>query len=257
LTTLAEQGYILERCERNMSKIKEGVYYETIVQDIGTGGTSRRQEMRNYYIATATGPDTVSVQLLDMDDKPLPIVEEVEKEDFERRFTHDPDHRPKTPTERTVDRAIAQAEAHARRKEYNSAEFEYNKAIKLDEENVRANFGLGKVYVATGETDKAAAVFTKLAKIEAVFEDRNKHIFNELGIELRRMEMYDQALEYYRKALSIAPDDENLYFNIARALYQKGDFIRSEKVLAKALSLNPDLAEAQQLMERVRKNGAA
>ena len=240
-----------------MSDIKEGVYYETIVQEIGTGGTSRRQEMRNYYTVKSSGPDTIAVQLLDMDDKPLPIVEEVEKDEFERRFTHDPDHRPKTTTERSVDRAIAQAEAHARRKEYNSAEFEYNKAIKLDEENVRANFGLGKVYVATGETEKAADVFTKLANIEAVFEDRNKHIFNELGIELRRMEMYDQALGYYRKALSIAPDDENLYFNMARALFQKGDLVRADKVLAKALSLNPDLTEAQQLLERIRKNGAA
>jgi tetratricopeptide (TPR) repeat protein len=240
-----------------MSDIKEGVYYETVVQEIGTGGTSRRQEMRNYYIAKASGPDTISVQLLDMDDKPLPIVEEVEKDDFERRFTHDPDHRPKTSTERTVDRAIAQAEAHYRRKEYNSAEFEYHKALKLDEENVRANFGLGKVYVTTGETEKAAAVFTKLAQIEAVFEDRNKHIFNELGIELRRMEMYDQALEYYRKALSIAPDDENLYFNMARSFYEKGDLTRTVKILEKALSLNPGFAEAQQLLERIGKNGAA
>ena len=239
-----------------MGDFQEGVYCETVVQNIGTGSTARRQEMRSWYIAKVKEPGIISVQLLDMDDKPMPIFEDVEEADFERRFTFDPEHKPKTATERTVDRAIAQAEAHVRRKEYNSAEFEYNKAIKLDEENVRANFGLGKVYVATGETEKAAAVFSKLAKIEAVFEEENKHIFNELGIELRRMEMYDQALEYYRKALSIAPNDENLYFNMARALYQKGDLDRAGKFLSKALSINPNLVEAQQLLERVKKSSA-
>lgn len=240
-----------------MSDFQEGVYYETVVQNIGTGSTARRQEMRSYYIARVKEPGIIAVQLLDMDDKPLHIVEDVEEADFDRRFTYDPDHKPKTAAERTVDRAIAQAEAHARRKEFNSAEFEYNKALKLDEENVRANFGLGKVYVATGETDKATAVFAKLAKVEAVFEEKNKHIFNDLGIELRRMEMYDQALEYYRKALSIAPQDENLYFNMARAFYQKGDLDRAGKFLSKALSLNPNLVEAQQLLERIKKNSAA
>ncbi|MEW6265482.1 MAG: tetratricopeptide repeat protein [Thermodesulfobacteriota bacterium] len=240
-----------------MPVIPEGVYIETVVQSIGTGSTARKQEIRNCYLAKSLDEELVQVQLMDMDDKLLPIFEKVPWADFQRRFKHEPDYfaRKKSPLEKKVDQAIAQAEAHVRRQEYNSAEFEYNKALKLDEENVRANFGLGKVYLSTGEMDKAKATFAKLAKIEAVFEVKNKHVFNELGIELRRLGLYDQAIDYYLKALSFAQDDEHLHFNVARAYFEKGDLKNSMLFLGKALTMKPDLTEARKLLQAIEKAG--
>lgn len=234
--------------------IQQGIYIETIVQEIGTGGTARRQEIKNTYRAVQISEAEVMIQLLDMDDKPLPLKENVPVADFVRRFKYQPDYfeKKKTPQQEKVDKAIAQAEVHAKRKEYFSAEFEYEKALNLDEENVRANFGIGKVYLATGEIEKARKTFSKLTGIDAVFEEKNKHIFNELGIELRRLKLYGQAIDYYRKALTIARDDEHLYFNIARAYFEKGDVVGSAKYLSHALKLNPALEEGRKLLAAIK-----
>ena len=242
-----------------MPEIVEGVYLELVIQKIGTASTARTQEMKNYYLAKSVGPELVEIQVLDMHDNPLPIREKVSLKDFQTRFTFQPDYlarKKKTPSEVKVDKAIAQAEAHVRRKEFNSAEFEYHKALKLDEDNLRANFGVGKVYLATGETEKAQEAFTRIAQTDAVFQDENKHIFNELGIELRKMGLHDQAVEHYLKALSFTSNDENLLFNIARAYAEKGDRQQGMKYAREALALNPELAEAQNLLEKLSKTNS-
>ena len=238
-----------------MDNFQEGVYLEEVVQEIGTGGTARTQKIKNYYLAQPKGPDNVEIQLLDINGDPLPIKNVVPQADFTNRFVYQPDFKrdERTPKQKTVDKAIAQAEAHVRRKEYNSAEFEYGKALKLDEENVRANFGVAKVYLATGEADKAKDVFEKLAHIDAVFEEKNKHVFNELGIELRRLGLHDQAIAHYTKALSFTKDDENLYFNAARAYYEKGLLKEALGYLKKALTINRNLTEAIKLLEAIKK----
>ena len=240
-----------------VSEIKEGIYLESYTATLGTGHTAKKQSLDNYYLARPLDNGMVEVQLLDIGFSPLPIKETVEKEIFRKRFKYTPDagSNLKSDKEKKIDKAIAQAEAHFKRKEYYSAEYEYSKALKLDEENVRANFGAGKVYLVTGETDKARETFEKLAQIEAVFEPENKHIFNELGIELRRMKMYDQALEYYLKAISFSENDENLYFNAARAAYEKGDHKSARDFLGDALSLNPAMVEGRKLLALITRAG--
>ncbi|MFH1134953.1 MAG: tetratricopeptide repeat protein [Pseudomonadota bacterium] len=238
-----------------MGVIPEGVYLESLVQDIGTGGTARKQVIKNFYFAAEKSPGIIRIQLLDMHDKPLPITEDVPLEQFKKRFEYQPNYKQdkKNPTEIKVDKAIAQAEAHFRKKEFYSAEFEYGKALKLDEENVRANFGVAKVYLATGETEKARETFQKLAQVEAIFEEQNKHIFNELGIELRRLGLFGQAITFYKRALSVAKDDENLYFNIGRAFHEKNEPEKARKCLQAALKLNPNMPEAVRLLESLNK----
>ncbi|MDR2945848.1 MAG: tetratricopeptide repeat protein [Candidatus Adiutrix sp.] len=224
-----------------MSQIPEGVYSETKVQKIGTMSTSRTQTIVDYYKCTRLDENTMSVQILDMYGDPMPLLEKVSMEAFLKRFTYEPDKFQKrsSPNDLAAEKAIANAEHHAARKEYFSAEYEYSKALKLDEENVRASFGLGRVYVETGELEKAAKVFGSLAKQDNVLSPENKYIFNELGIQLRGLKLYDQAIEFYKKAFEMAPDDENLLFNMARAALEKEDKAAAAKYLEAALTINP------------------
>ena len=229
--------------------IPEGIYSETKVQKIGTMSTSRTQTIVDYYKCTRVDDNTMSVQILDMYGDPMPLVEKVSVEEFLKRFTFEPDkfQKKKSANDLATEKAIATAEKHVARKEFNSAEYEYSKALRLDEENVRANFGLGKLYVATGELEKASAVFGNLAKQDNVLAPENKHFFNELGIELRGLGLYGQAIEFYEKALNLAPDDENLLFNIARASLENGDPAKAGQYLDRALAINPDLEAAKKL----------
>ncbi|MBF0527709.1 MAG: tetratricopeptide repeat protein [Deltaproteobacteria bacterium] len=238
-----------------MPLIEPGVYEEVVVQTIGTGATTRKHEMKNYYLAASLDKNTVQVQPLDMFDQPMAIFEKIEVREFLRRCTFKPNYLAEKQKQKDprVDKAVVQAEAHFRRKEYYSAEFEYTKALKLDVENVRANFGMGKVYLATGETEKAKESFEKLSRIEAIFEEEHKHVFNELGIELRRLKLYDQAITYYLKALTISQDDENLFFNAARAYFEKGDIKNAGQYLCQALQINPDLQEGLKLLSAIEK----
>jgi len=224
-----------------MNRIPEGIYSETKVQKIGTMSTSRTQTIVDYYKCAMVDDHTVSVQILDMYGDPMPLVEKVPVEEFLKRFTYEPDkfQTRKTPGDLAAEKAIATAERHVARKEYNSAEYEYSKALKLDVENVRANFGLGRLYVETGDLEKAAKVFSSLARQDNVLAPENKHFFNELGIELRGLKLYGQAIEFYQKALDLAPDDENLLFNMARACLEGGDKAAAAKYINGALTINP------------------
>lgn len=231
--------------------IPEGIYSETKVQVIGTMGTSRTQTVVDYYLCAQINDDTVKVQILDMYGDPLPLLEKIPLAEFLKRFTFEPDKFKvkRSAKDLAAEKAVATAEKHVVRKEYYSAEYEYSKALKLDEENVRANFGLGKLYVVTGEKEKAADVFSKLARQDNVLEPENKHFFNELGIELRGLGLFEQALAFYKKALTLAPDDENLLFNIARAAYEGGDKAGAEEYLLAALTLNPNFSAALKLKD--------
>lgn len=65
--------------------------------------------------------------------------------------------------------------------------------------------------------------------------------FNRLGIILRNQGKWREALTEYQKALQVAPDDENLYYNMGMACAEGRDFRQAQVHVLKALSLNPDL----------------
>lgn len=231
-----------------MSPIEPGVYLESRSATLGVGETARQRQLDSYWSVQQIDEETVRIELLDMDDRPTGIKEDMEIEEFEKRFVFQPGHlesREARQKQTRVEKIVALAERHYQDEEYNSAEFEFSNALKLDEENVRANFGLGQTYVQMGELDKAREVFVRLSGIEAVFEEKNKHLFNEFGIALRKMGMYDEAIGHYQKALSFVADDENLYYNLGRACHQKGDRAAAVQWLRRALAINPDFAEGR------------
>jgi tetratricopeptide (TPR) repeat protein len=237
-----------------MAPIEEGVYLETSSATLGVGDTAHRTKLESFWRARQVSEDRVRIELLDMDDRPTGIVEEVGLADFQGRFTYQPDHletQPQRQKNRRVEKIVALADRHRQDKEYNSAEYEYTRALKIDEQNVRAQFGLGVTCVEMGEMDRARRLFQNLAGIEALFEEENKHLFNEFGISLRKLGLYDEAIGHYQKALSIVEDDENLYYNLGRAYYEKGDRSLAVEWLKRALSINPGFAEGQRFLALV------
>lgn len=230
----------------------DGIFYEESSMTIGTGHTQQTQHIKNYCNAIQKDKEMVSVAYLGENGKPTGIKVDVPLDEFLKRYTFEPDYKVKSTEERQADKHSAKAEKHRKRKEFNSSEWEYTKAIRVDPENVRANFGIGVLYLEMGEEEKAKKVFKKLSQIEAVFEDENKHIFNEFGIELRKNGMLDEALANYLKAMEISPRDENLYFNVARVYYAQKDSDKAIEFLNKALAINIYFREAKQFMDFIK-----
>lgn len=227
-----------------LKKIK-GVFFEETTITLGTGHTQKTQRVKNYCMAEQLDDEIVQISFLGNEGQPTGIVVKVPYDEFLSKYTFEPDFKVKTKEEREHDKHLARAEKHRARNEAFSAEMEYTSALKIDPESIKANFGIGTLYMEMGQKDKAKSVFQKLSQIEAIFEEDNKHIFNEFGIELRKAKMIEEALSNYLKAFEISPHDENLCFNIARVYYDSKDLEYADLWIQRSIVINPSFREAK------------
>lgn len=235
-----------------MDKI-EGVFLYEKEANIGTGHTRKSVKQQMFCIAREIDDNEVEIRYLGADDKPLEIAETIPKDEFVRKFTFQPYYfeSRQSQEEKKLNKHIAIAEEHARKKEYYSAEYEFKNALKIDEKNLRANFGIGNVYLAMGEREKASDIFVKISHIDAIFQEENKHFFNECAIQLRKQQLFDESIDYYTKAINLSPNDENLYFNLCRAYVEKGSWDIAREQIYKALAIYPNFKEGKAMLHYI------
>lgn len=241
--------------QQHHSRIK-GVFSSERVVKVGTGHTVRKTTQTMYWYADEDEAGIVWVQPLNPNYVPSGPKLEVEKDQFLEQYAPEPEFYTSKvyPNIRKLNQTIAKAERHRSNGDSYSAEFEFGNALRVDEENIRASFGLGLTYLDRGDTDKADNIFQRLIKMEAAFEAEHKHLFNDFGINLRKNEMYEQAVDYYCKAVELSPLDEHLHYNIARAYFAKADLEKTMEHLQKALQLNKDLDVAKKFLIYLKKN---
>ncbi len=146
------------------------------------------------------------------------------------------------------------------------------RAAELSPNNTERNLLLGKLYLQQGEPDKANGVYARVCKLEParsgeVAEEMLKagatnlaeqyfrislgddstsiHIYNQLGIALRRQGKWKDAITEYEKALKIDPNDEALYFNMAKACLEGNNKEAARKYFSKVLQIDPDNEDAK------------
>ncbi|KAB1443309.1 tetratricopeptide repeat protein [Pseudodesulfovibrio senegalensis] len=233
----------------------QGVFSTQSVVKVGTGTTQRKTIQKTFWFCNENDAGDVVVQPLNLNYVPSGPTRDVPRDDFLGKFNPEPEFYVSTvfPKMQELNETIVRGEKHRSRGAAYSAEFEFKQATNLDEENVRANFGLGLTYLDRGEQTKANDIFKRLVKLEAAFEEEHKHLFNDFGINLRKNSMFDQALEYYLRAEELVEDDENLYHNIARVYYEKGELDECIKYLKKSLELNPRMEESLQFLDFLNK----
>lgn len=238
-----------------------GVFSTQTVAKVGTGTTVRKTIQKAYWFAEELSGDdegisVVLVQPLNNNNVPSGPKEQVPVNDFLERFNPELEFYQQEvfPKMRELDQTVKRAEQQRDQGALYSAEFEFAAALAFDEANVRANFGLGLTYMERGEPEKAGDIFERVVHLDAAFAPEHKHLFNEFGINLRKSKLHDQAVEYYTRALEITDNDENLYYNIARAYYERGDREECIESLNKALSIRPDFEEVKKFLEYLEKN---
>ena len=251
--------------ESSVPELLSGVYSQKKKAKIGAGATARRTEVVFYYAVEERADGIMLVQALTPSDVPYGPISEITREELLENYLPEPQ---KTLTrsraamsmqDMDIQKAVARGDKFRKRGENFTAEYEYNKALAMDERNVRANFGIGLCYIGRGETEKAREVFERVVKIDAVFEDEHKHLFNEFGISLRKSGMDAEALTYYARALELCPSDENLHYNMARASFNLGEIQEAMLHLDQCLALNPGHDEAKRFASfivRRRRGGA-
>lgn len=219
----------------------QGIFSSQEVRRVGTGTTTRKTIQKMYWQCVETPDGSIEVQPLNTNYVPSGPKKTITKDEFLQAFSPEPEFYVSNvfPKLKELNKTIARADRHRQNKEYFSAEMEYNNALKVDEENVRANFGLGITYLERGENSKAEDILARVVKLDGAFEQEHKHLFNEFGINLRKNGMLDQAVTYYQRAMELSSQDENLHYNMARAYLEKKQPAEALDSLLKGLAINP------------------
>ncbi|WP_285905348.1 tetratricopeptide repeat protein [Pseudodesulfovibrio pelocollis] len=216
---------------------------------VGTGTTAKKQRSKLLWYVNQHGADEFGVRKINPQFVPVGEEKIIGQEELLADYTPEVEiHNAHVePAMRALIRTIAKADRHRENGEPLSAEMEYAKALDVDETNVRAIFGLGLVYLGRSDRRNSRAVFEQLLEMQAAFSEEHKHLFNEFGILLRKAGLFDEAVQYYSRAVELTEADENLHYNLARAFYEKNDWEHSIEFSARALSLKPDHGHALNL----------
>jgi tetratricopeptide (TPR) repeat protein len=246
MTTTNPEGFI------------EGVFSIERMARIGTGATARRVNQTALYYARQVDDETIELQGLNPKNVPFGQIERITKDQLLADYLPMPQlFKEVMGNLRQVQKAVARGDKFRKRGENFTAEYEYANALNLDEQNVRANFGIGLCLLARDETDKAKQVFERILGIDSAFADEHKHLFNEYGIELRKKKLFGQAVDYYRRAIELSDDDENLWYNLARAQFERGDYPKALDGVTRCLELAPDHAEGRKMLDYMTRKGLA
>lgn len=217
-----------------------GVFSTQEIRKVGTGTTTRKTVQKTFWFVEQHGND-IECQPLNTNYVPSGPKRKISMEDLINKFSPEPEFYMNSvyPKMQELQYSVRQGDRYRESGETFAAEYEYSRALKVDEDNVRANFGIGLTYLERGDAGKAQDIFERLVKLDAAFEPQHKHLFNEFGISLRKNKMLAESREYYARALQLSPKDENLNMNMARVLLESKDLEGCVDYLLEALHLAP------------------
>jgi len=106
------------------------------------------------------------------------------------------------------------------RGDYPNAEVAYRKAIEKNPKNPQAPFNLGNSLMAQKKDSAAVEQFEAASRLETNPLRKSKS-FHNIGVICQTHKMYDEAIEAYKNALRLNPDDDESRYNLVLCKHQK------------------------------------
>lgn len=228
--------------ENDSTPTIRGAFSTKVISEIGTGTTKKKTVQTFLYYGEENEDGDISLRPLNGQNVPHGEEQIISKDELLDSFSPELEIYTNDvfPAMKKLGKMLAKADRQRQLGNTFTAEMEYDKALDIDESNIRANFGIGLCYLKRQELNKAKDIFERIVSLKAAFQQKHKHLFNEFGISLRKSGLYQEAVEYYERALEFTETDENLYFNLARAHAENGDLKKSLTYVRKSLILDPD-----------------
>jgi len=174
----------------------------------------------------------------------------------------------------------ALARVYLEERDYTLATEALKRALEISPNSTDNLFFMGKLYLLQEEVYKAKDYFTmalnsdpenedlkqriwnlylELDLVEEVMRDFGPLLFesltvdtlNNLAVSFRKKGKVQEAVKAYRQALKKEPENEKVHYNIAVAYLNLAQREKSLKHLHKAIEINPEFTQAQDLLSKI------
>jgi tetratricopeptide (TPR) repeat protein len=232
-----------------------GVYSFKKETQIGLGETATKRDTVTYWYVRQLDKDLFETQPLNIYHVPSGVKQELSASEFLKNYFPEPHYYKvnTVPALTSLTKRIAQGEKLFSQGQLSEAEKEFIKALMIDDLNVKATYGVGKVASEQKDYAKLNKVLNTLLNLTEAFSQEYREQFNGFGITLRKNQHYDNALRFYSRALELNALDEHVYFNMARAYFEKGAIDDCICQLNTALSIAPEFDEARKFLNHCQK----
>lgn len=100
--------------------------------------------------------------------------------------------------------------------DFEAAEVEFQRSLERNRQNAIAEFNLGGAIHQQENFEESAAIFDQLSR-RNLPDDKRAMSFHNLGNSLLYQQQFEQAIEAYKNALRINPDDMDTKYNLLYA----------------------------------------
>ena len=104
--------------------------------------------------------------------------------------------------------------------DYEHAEVAYAKAVEKNDKNPQAHYNLGNALMAQRKDSAAVEHFQKAGQLETNPLRKSQAIHN-TGVVCQRNKLYGEAIEAYKEALRLNPDDDESRYNLVLCKHEK------------------------------------
>lgn len=112
--------------------------------------------------------------------------------------------------------------------DFEAAEVEYQRSLERNRQNAVAEFNLGGAIHQQENFEESAAIFDQLSR-RNLPDDKRAMSFHNLGNALMDLQQFEQAIEAYKNALRINPDDMDTKYNLLYAQQMRQEQEQSEQ----------------------------
>ena len=128
------------------------------------------------------------------------------------------------------------------------AEQRFLKALKLKPNDPSVLDAVGQYYATQERWDRSIELLTQAVQVSP---QDTTHRFN-LAVALARAGRINEAMPHFSQTVG----DAEAHYNVGYILYQKNDLIGAERHLLQAVVSHPELTQAQQMLDEVRRDQA-
>ena len=104
--------------------------------------------------------------------------------------------------------------------DFEKAEVAYAKAIEKNDKNPQAHYNLGNALMAQQKDSAAVEQFQQAGQLETN-PLRRYQSFHNTGVICQRHKMYGEAIEAYKQALRLNPNDDETRYNLVLCKHEK------------------------------------